>query len=66
MQTKTYAFANSVEPDETAHNEPSHQDPHYLPFGYGFFNDIPICNNEHVNNQPSKSLLKKKTKGWKG
>ena len=25
-------FANSVDPDETAHNEPSHQDLHCLPF----------------------------------
>ena len=24
-------YANSVDPDETAHNEPSHQDLHYLP-----------------------------------
>ena len=23
-------MANSVDPDETAHNEPSHQDLHYL------------------------------------
>ena len=25
-------YANSVDPDETAHNEPSHQDLHCLPF----------------------------------
>ena len=32
LQTKTDAFANSVDPDETACNEPSHQDLHCLPF----------------------------------
>ena len=32
LQTKTMSFANSVDPDETAHNEPSHQDLHCLPF----------------------------------
>ena len=31
LQTKTDNFANSVDPDETAHNEPSHQDLHCLP-----------------------------------
>ena len=35
-QTKTFTFANSVDPDETARNEPSHQDLHCLPFGFGF------------------------------
>ena len=32
MQTKTDTCANSVDPDKTAHNEPSHQDLHCLPF----------------------------------
>ena len=34
LQTKTDAFANNADPDETAHNEPSHQDLHCLPFCY--------------------------------
>ena len=28
--------ANDVDPDETAHNEPSHQDPHCLQFCFEF------------------------------
>ena len=36
LYTKTDAFANSVEPDETAHNEPSHQDLHCLQFYFDF------------------------------
>ena len=31
-QTKTYIYANSVDPDETARREPSHQDLYCLPF----------------------------------
>ena len=34
QQTKTDTCANSVDPDETARNGPSHQDLHYLPFGF--------------------------------
>ena len=34
-------FANSVDPDETAHNEHSHQDPHCLPFCYQFLTGTP-------------------------
>ena len=30
-------FANSVDPDETAHNEPSHQDPCCLPLCFDFW-----------------------------
>ena len=30
-QTKTDTCANSIDPDETARNEPSHQDLHCLP-----------------------------------
>ena len=33
-------FANSVAPDETDHNEPSHQDLHCLPF-YSWFTSDP-------------------------
>ena len=32
LQTKTDTFANGIDPDEMAHNEPSHQDLHFLPF----------------------------------
>ena len=35
-------FANSVDPDETAHNEPSHLDQHCLPFWSGFTSNISI------------------------
>ena len=31
------SIANSVDPDETAHNEPSHQDLHCLPSRYLFY-----------------------------
>ena len=34
LQTNMDTFVNSVDPDETAHNEPSHQDLHCLPFYY--------------------------------
>ena len=31
-QTKTNTCSNNIDPDETASNEPSHEDLHYLPF----------------------------------
>ena len=34
IQTKTDTYANSIEPDETAHNKPFHQHIHYLPFSF--------------------------------
>ena len=34
LQTNTDKFENSTDPDETAHNGPSHQDLHYLPLFY--------------------------------
>ena len=34
VQIQAYTFANSVDPEETAHNEPSPQDLHCLPFCY--------------------------------
>ena len=34
------AFANTVDPDETAHNEPSHLDLQCLPASLKFFNFI--------------------------
>ena len=37
LQTNTDTFANSADLDETARNEPSHVDLHYLPF---FFIDF--------------------------
>ena len=36
LQAETTLFANSVDPDEMAHNEPSHQDLHCLPFCFDF------------------------------
>ena len=33
LKTKTVEFANSVDPDEVAHNEPPHLTLHYLPTG---------------------------------
>ena len=39
-------FANSVDPDETAHNEPSHQDIRCLPFCIGFSTETPIWKND--------------------
>ena len=33
-QLNTYIFPNNADPDETAHNELSHQDLHCLPFCY--------------------------------
>ena len=32
LKTKAYLFANSIDPDEMIHNQPSHQDLHYLQF----------------------------------
>ena len=37
LQAKLDTYANSVDPDETAHYEPSHQDLHYLPFFFYFW-----------------------------
>ena len=34
LQSKTDTFENSVDPDEMAHNEPSHLDLRCLPFCY--------------------------------
>ena len=36
LQIKLDTYANSVDPDEMAHNEPSHQDQHRLPFCFDF------------------------------
>ena len=41
--------ANSIDPDETARNEPSHQKLHFLTFCFlMFLTDIPICNCGHA------------------
>ena len=37
-----FFFANCVESDETAHNEPSHQDLHCLPFCFEILMVTPI------------------------
>ena len=37
LQTEPDICANSVDPDETTHFEPSHQDLHCLPFCIGFW-----------------------------
>ena len=48
----TNITANSVDPDETGRNEPSHQDLHCLPFFFFFFFLFiwmtPICNNGYI------------------
>ena len=52
-------FANRIEPDETAHNEPSHQDLHCLPFCNNFLTETPIWKNGSDQIQRWKSLLRK-------
>ena len=47
------AFASSVDPDETAHNEPSHQDLRCLTFSLSAL---------HINFFPMDGLIKKKKK----
>ena len=41
-------FANSVDTDETARNEPSHQDLRCLPFNFHYFTCTHICISEGV------------------
>ena len=36
LQTKQNTYANSIDPDEMAHNEQSHLDLHCLPFNSDF------------------------------
>ena len=59
MQTKTDICANSIDPDETAHNEPSHQDLHFLSFCFSFLTETHICTSAHVQIQGWKSPLQK-------
>ena len=58
-QTKPNTSANREDPDETAHNEPSHLNLHCLPFRFQFFTDTPICNNGHIQIQGWKSTIHK-------
>ena len=48
LQTQTDTFANSVDPNKTARNEPSHPDLHSLPFYFGFCAYTPIFDNGHA------------------
>ena len=53
-------FANTVDPDETPHNEPTHQDINCLPFSFLlllflFLNDNLICKYGYVYIQIRKS-----------
>ena len=48
---KPNTFTNSVDPDEMAHNEPSHLDLHCLSICIQFCTDTPICNNGHIQIQ---------------
>ena len=57
-QTKTDICASSVDPDKTAHNEPSHQDIHYLPLLF-FDLKTPMCIGGHVQIQCWKSSFQK-------
>ena len=54
QQASTDAYANSVDPDEMAHNEPSHQDLHCLPFCFSVYIEMPIFNNGPVQIQSRK------------
>ena len=42
MWIKTITYANSVDPDETAHNESSHLDLQCLPMVFRFITSTPI------------------------
>ena len=58
LNTKTDALSNSVDPDETAHNEPSHLDIHCLPM-FLIYNCHPFDSNGYVQMQRWKSLFQK-------
>ena len=57
QETKIDIYANSVDPDEMACNEPSHLDLHCLLFCYWFLTESPICIGGHVQIQGWKSPL---------
>ena len=48
-----------VNPDETARDEPSHQDLHFLPFRFWFLTETPICTSGRVQIQGRKNPLQK-------
>ena len=57
-------YSNSVDPDETVHNEQSHSDLRFFLFFFSLFNssfltDIPTCNNGRVQIQERKRPLQK-------
>ena len=56
-ETKADTYANSVDPDDTDLNEPSHLDLHCLPFYFRFFSCTTICNSGHVQIQSLKRPL---------
>ena len=57
LQTRTDTFANSVDPDEMAYNEPSHLDLHCLPFCSCFITNT--LQNGHARIQRWMSPLQK-------
>ena len=60
LHTRPYTFANSIDLDETARDEPSHLDLNCLQSCFFLFlNDTFICNNEHIQIKRQKSLLEK-------
>ena len=63
-KTKTDTFENSVDPDETAHNEPSHQDLQCLPFCSWFTTVIVLATIDLLKYWDEKSIPE--TQGWMG
>ena len=63
LQTKIDPFANSVDQDETAHNKPSHQDLHCLPFCSRFWISTSVCNNGSVLSKDGRVSLRNGVKG---
>ena len=62
LQTKTNTCGNSVDPDDTARNEPSHQDLHCLPSLFAillFFRLNPLFVSVDVQIQEWKSPFQK-------
>ena len=57
IQTKTYTIANSVDPDETARDEPSHQDLHCLSFEFGILNATVICTDDMAKIKDRRKCL---------
>ena len=54
MQAKTDTFLNNIDPDETAHYEPSRQDLHWLPFFVKLC--LTLCTNGRVQlKKPEKA-----------